>query len=131
MSGVRTVKYLFIILMLFLLNQCTSLALKENRKYGITPTELQYKIDAEKNWLLFDVRTNDEYYSGHLPGAKFFPANDIFLNTGRIPAGKDVILYCSDGQRSLLVVKHLRAHGYLRTRRLDGGLKNWPGKIEQ
>lgn len=122
---------IWLLILIALLAGCTNQTLKDNREFGITVSELQYKLDSSTPPLLIDVRTSDEFYSGHLPGAKLFPANDIFMNTAQIPADREVVLYCSDGQRSLLVAKHLRAHGYTRVMRLNGGIKGWPGDIKR
>jgi rhodanese-related sulfurtransferase len=117
--------------LLGLLIGCTNQRLQENRDLGISATELQAKLGGVSLPLLIDVRTSDEFYAGHLTGARLFPANDIFMNVHQIPTDKEIIVYCSDGQRSLLVAKHLHSHGFNRVKRLNDGIKAWPGEIER
>lgn len=127
-------KFFFIILVIVLMTlqiSCANQRLRENRDFGISVAELQAKLNGTQLPLLIDVRTSDEFYAGHLPGAKLFPANDIFMNVHQFPPDAEIILYCSDGQRSLLVAKHLRAHGLSRVKRLNDGIKAWPGSIER
>ena len=111
-------KTLWIGFLLILSVGCSNQLLKEEREFGISPEALKVKIDQKQPMMIIDVRSNDEYYAGHLPGARLFPAKDIFLNVNQVPSEKEIILYCSDGKRSMLVAKHLHAHGYLQVRRL-------------
>jgi len=122
---------IFLTVLMGLQINCANQRLRENRDFGISATELQAKLNSPQVPLLIDVRTSDEYYAGHLPGARLFPANDIFMNVHQLPPEQEIILYCSDGQRSLLVAKHLRAHGFGRVKRLNDGVKVWPGTIER
>jgi len=116
-----------VISVLFL--QCTNQLLKENRDFGISASELRGKIDSNESFLLLDVRSAKEYYVGHLKKAKLFPAADIFSNVKQLPVDDEIVLYCSDGTRSLLVTKHLKSYGYSNVRRLNGGIKAWSWKL--
>lgn len=120
---------ILIAILLFFQANCTNRVLKDNRKFGIEATELRYKIDNRIPIALIDVRTTDEYYSGHIAGAKLFPAEDVFSNVNQLPQNKEIILYCSDGQRSLLVAKHLAANGFTSVKRLNGGIKSWTWEL--
>jgi len=127
--GMKIQKILWISLFLIFSIGCTSRLLKEERELGISPEALKNRIDQKQPIRIIDVRSDDEYYAGHLPGASFFPAKDIFLNVNQIPSDKEIILYCSDGKRSMLIAKHLHEHGYIRVRRLNGGIKAWSWDI--
>lgn len=105
--------------------QCSNQVLKDDYDFGISAIEVKARIDAKSDFLLLDVRTADEYYAGHIEKARLFPAKDIFLNITQLPKDQDIILYCSDGTRSLLVSRHLRENGYFRVRRMNGGIKSW------
>ncbi len=116
---------LFAILLAGWLFQCSNQVMTDNRDFGISAPEVKARIDAKAEFLLLDVRTADEYYAGHLEKARLFPAKDIFLNITQLPKDQDIILYCSDGTRSLLVSRHLHENGFLRVRRMNGGIKSW------
>ncbi|MBN2093144.1 rhodanese-like domain-containing protein [candidate division KSB1 bacterium] len=115
----------FVILLTGCLWQCANHVVRENREFGISAQELKVRLETNADFLLLDVRTADEYYAGHIEKARLFPAKDIFLNSNQLPKDQDIILYCSDGTRSLLVSRHLRENGFLRVRRMDGGIKSW------
>ncbi|HEX5709564.1 MAG TPA: rhodanese-like domain-containing protein [Pyrinomonadaceae bacterium] len=42
-----------------------------------------------------DVRGDDAFRNGHLPGAISIPANDVVARASELPAGKQVITYCA------------------------------------
>ncbi len=108
---------------------CSNPLVRENREQGISASELKRKIDQKELFLLMDVRSAEEFYAGHLPGARLFPAEDLFANVAQLPTDRPIVLYCSDGQRSALVAKHLKAHGFHPVQRLNEGLKSWQWEL--
>ncbi len=76
-----------------------------------TVSALKQRI-ASTHPLLIDVRTSKEYAQGHLPGAIHLPLQDIGLQSDVIPAGQEVVLYCSTGYRSAMGVMALRLKGF-------------------
>jgi phage shock protein E len=66
----------------------------------------------EKPLVLVDVRTREEYESGHIPGAVNIPHDEI----GARPPTSDrqalVVVYCRSGSRSASAEKSLRALGF-------------------
>ena len=67
----------------------------------------------EKNALLIDVRTPEEFAAGHLKGAVNIPAGNIDLLQKK-GAKKDspLYLYCRSGRRVKAAVKDLKKEGY-------------------
>jgi len=65
----------------------------------ITAEELKQFIKShnEKEYLVVDVRQQDEYTKGHIPGAKFIPLNELLSDFSGLPANRDVIFYCHSG----------------------------------
>jgi phage shock protein E len=99
----------------------------------IGPAEARKNLASDRSAVLLDVRTEEEFRTGHIPGAVLLPYNDITEQTAAelIPA-KDtlVVIYCRSGRRSAIAAKALAALGYMNTRDL-GGIMNWPYKIEK
>ena len=58
----------------------------------ITVKELLKEIESRDDLLVIDVRTEDEYISGHIKGAVFVPNNR--MNAMIPPEGKALVLYC-------------------------------------
>ena len=42
-----------------------------------------------------DVRSEDAYNVGHIPGAKLIPANDVASRIKELPSDKLIVTYCS------------------------------------
>lgn len=76
--------------------------------------------------LVLDVRPEDEYASGHIPGALSIPAADLQRRLTELPRDREVVAYCRGPYcvLALQAVKALRSAGY-RARRMEGGLPDW------
>jgi rhodanese-related sulfurtransferase len=75
---------------------------------------------------VLDVRPEDEFALGHLPGALNIPFGKLEQRLSEIPAGREVIAYCRGPYcvLSFEAVAALRARGYL-VRRLEDGYPEW------
>ena len=79
--------------------------------------------------VVLDVRPEDEYLAGHIPGALSVPVKEVERHLGELPPHKEVVAYCR-GPYCVLSVKAveiLRARG-IRARRLQEGLPDWRGR---
>jgi phage shock protein E len=62
---------------------------------------------------LVDVRTPEEYQSGHLPGAINIPVDEISTRASEIGANtRPVVTYCRSGARSGRAANVLRSLGF-------------------
>ena len=82
-----------------------------------------------KGAVLLDVRTNDEYKSGHIPGSINIPLDRIMtapdvLKDKNIP----IFSYCLRGPRSQRAVAALRRMGYANVQNI-GGITAYRGEI--
>ena len=76
---------------------------------------------------VLDVRPEDEFALGHLPGALNIPLAELERRLGELPANREVIAYYCRGPYCVLsfeAVAALRARGY-RVRRLEDGYPEW------
>ena len=75
---------------------------------------------------VLDVRPEDEFALGHLPGAVNIPLGKLRHRLGELPADREVIAYCRGPYcvLSFEAVAALRARGY-RVRRLEDGYPEW------
>ena len=81
--------------------------------------------------LLLDVREEDEYRSGHLPGSKNLPLNMLpTLFTGLGPKDTPVFVYCLSGGRSARAVSFLQRKGFTRVKNI-GGISDYTGRVER
>jgi len=81
-------------------------------------------VDGGAAHQLVDVRTAEEFASGHLPGAVNIPLPELAGRLGEIATDEPVVLYCRSGNRSGQAAQLLTAEGY--TQILDlGGIIAW------
>jgi phage shock protein E len=74
----------------------------------------------QKQPLIVDVRTPDEFNSGHIEGAKNYPLQQLPQYLGVIKsAGKPVVVYCRSGARSSQAQQYLSQQGI--TEVVNGG----------
>ncbi len=75
---------------------------------------------------VLDVRPEDEFARGHLPGALNIPVEELERRLGEIPPDLEVIAYCRGPYcvLSFEAAAALRARGYL-VRRLEDGYPEW------
>lgn len=75
---------------------------------------------------LLDVRPEDEFALGHLPGAANMPLSELERRLSELPKDREIVAYCRGPYCVLSVeaVASLRAKGY-RVRRLEDGFPEW------
>ncbi|HJA24595.1 MAG TPA: rhodanese-like domain-containing protein [Candidatus Fournierella merdigallinarum] len=82
--------------------------------------------------VVLDVREQDEYDGGHIPGAVLLPVGTIDEDTAAavIPEKDAVVLvYCRSGNRSRTAASRLAGLGYANVYEF-GGISTWPYDIE-
>jgi rhodanese-related sulfurtransferase len=77
----------------------------------------QSRGEEARRWVaqgavLLDVRTPQEYASGHLPGAINIPVQVLASRMGEIPKGSKVVVYCHSGVRARQAASMLSSKGY-------------------
>lgn len=77
--------------------------------------------------LIIDVRTEDEYKAGHVPGAINIPHDIIAQKLSEISAFKDkpVVVYCRSGYRATKAMKVLANNAFSDIRHLEGDMLGW------
>jgi len=75
---------------------------------------------------VLDVRPDDEFRHGHLPGALNIPLPQLERRLAELPAEQEIVAYCRGPWcvLSFEAVALLRQHGY-RARRLEDGFPEW------
>ena len=130
---------LFIIFSVFLmflmfLSGCTSKTSNDdntNITYtSISQEEAMEMMEKEKNYVILDVRRDDEYKEGHIPGAINIPNEEINdTKPEKLPDLDQIILvYCRSGNRSKQASKKLAQMGYRNIYEF-GGINTWKGDI--
>ena len=77
--------------------------------------------------LLIDVREQDEFRAGHIPGALGVGRGVLEYHIADLEPDTDreIILYCRGGNRSALAADALRQMGYTHVSSMTGGYRTW------
>ena len=92
---------------------------------SISAAELHARGESGTAPVVIDVRTADEYASGHVPGAINIPFDQVAQRIAEIETPQGVALYCMVGPRARRGESALLAAGYERVFHLEGGLAAW------
>jgi rhodanese-related sulfurtransferase len=89
--------------------------------------DVRRRMDSGEKFLLVDVREDNEWEKGHVPGAVHMGRGVIERDIEiQVPeASTKMILYCGGGFRSALVADNLQKMGYTNVESMDGGWKGW------
>ena len=98
---------------------------------NITAEEAKQIMDSEEGYIILDVRTQEEYDQGHIPGAILIPDTEVEVTAEEVLTDKDQLLlvYCRSGRRSKLASEILVKLGYTNIKEF-GGIIDWPYEIE-
>lgn len=93
----------------------------------LNASELKNALEKEKDFVLVDVRTPDEYKAGHLSRSLLVPLDTIDRNAENVLTDKDkkLFVYCRTGRRSAEAVGKLRSMGYTNVYDVSGGITAW------
>lgn len=93
----------------------------------ISAEEAKKIMDANSEAIILDVRTQQEFDQGHIPGAICIPVETIGSEPPSELADKDatILVYCRSGNRSKQAAEKLVALGYTDIREF-GGINSWP-----
>lgn len=95
----------------------------------ISSAEAMKMMEKEQNHIILDVRTQEEYKSGHIPNAICVPNETI--GTSDIPElpdkGQLIMVYCRSGRRSKEAAQKLADMGYTNIVEF-GGIIDWTGE---
>ena len=96
----------------------------------IDVNELKVMIDNDKNFILLDVRTDNEVFISKLSKSIHIPMNDIPNRLNDLDNSKEIIVYCKSGQRSAKVCEYLYNNNFRDIKNLKGGILAWAEKID-
>jgi hydroxyacylglutathione hydrolase len=93
----------------------------------LTVSELHSRWEEDRDGLqLLDVREQDEWDAGHIPGSIHVPYHDIRELPDELDAGRPVAVLCSSGQRAAVAASLLKRLGAGRAIHVvDGGVPRW------
>jgi len=102
----------------------------ETTKMKIDAKTAKSMMETESNYIILDVRTQEEYNEGHIPNSVLLPNDQIGDKATDVLPDKDqmILIYCRSGNRSGQALEKLAELGY--TQIYDfGGIIDWPYEV--
>ena len=106
---------------------------EENKMYKqITQQEAKNIMDSNEDFIILDVREQEEFDEGHIPGAILISYTQIYeLAKEKLPdKNQQILVYCRSGRRSKIAAQSLAELGYTNVKEF-GGILDWPYEIER
>ncbi len=97
----------------------------------VRPEEVQKRLEAGERLLIVDVRDPHEFASGHIPGARLIPLNQVQARAAELDPKAEIIMVCRSGRRSDLACQVLLRQGFQRVKNMAGGMLAWRGRVER
>ena len=126
-------KLAFLLLAVMMLTACGQD--KENDQgvvyVNITAAEAKRIMDSEEGYIILDVRTQEEYDEGHIPGAIVISHEEIAEKAEQVLTDKEqlILVYCRSGRRSKIAAEALVELGYTNIKEFCG-IIDWPYETE-
>jgi len=97
---------------------------------AIAPAELAERLAGGSAPLILDVRTPEEFASGHIPGAVNVPQDQLAERISSLDLAPDteIVVHCERGGRARASASVLADAGYTRVRDLSGHMQVWRAK---
>jgi rhodanese-related sulfurtransferase len=99
--------------------QAAALALPDTVDAKIT-NDVRNRDDV----VILDVREDDEFKSGHIPGAEWIPLGQLATRMNELPKDKTIVAVCRSGNRSGQATELLRQNGF-NVHNMQGGMNSW------
>ena len=96
----------------------------------ISAAEAKEMMKTEKDYVIIDACTEEEFAEGHIEGAILIPEYEILAKAEAYIPDKDtlVLVYCRSGRRSKIASENLIKLGYTNVYEF-GGIIDWPYEI--
>ena len=96
----------------------------------IQPSRLAERLAHGERLEIIDVREPYEWQIGHIPGARLVPLDRIAAEIPKLDKGRETILYCKVGARSMFAAQQLADAGVTEVRNLAGGILRWIDEVD-
>ena len=121
---------LLISLSLFGMTACSGENGKASTYEQITAEQAKTIMDTEKDYVIIDARTEEEFAEGHIENAILIPEYEIAQRAEKELPDKEqlILVYCRSGRRSKIASDELVKLGYTNVKEF-GGIIDWPYEI--
>jgi adenylyltransferase/sulfurtransferase len=99
---------------------------------GISAAAVAARLEAKDDFLLLDVRDDDEFEKARISGSKLVPLAELEERLSELAEWKagSVVVHCHLGGRSEKACRVLMEHGFSAVENLEGGIEAWSLTID-
>ena len=90
-----------------------------------SPAALADHLAKGDGLVVLDVRNDDEFQAGHVPGARFIMGGYLAERLSELPRDAEIVVACRSGHRSTVAASVLLRAGFSKVGNLAGGLNAW------
>jgi rhodanese-related sulfurtransferase len=116
---------LLIIVVVFL----TACGISSEGYRNVSSEEAKQLID-NKDVVVLDVRTPEEYQEGHIPNAILIPLQELENKLNELDKKEHYLVVCRSGNRSAQASEVLTSNSFANIYNMSGGMNNWGYEIE-
>lgn len=95
---------------------------------NVTADEVYKMLSLSKDYFILDVRSKEEFDSGHIEGAYLIPVSELENRLAELPQDKPIIVHCMSGSRSTSAANILLEKGFKEIFNMKGGITEWQSK---
>ena len=105
---------------------------KENTvSYSEATVDEAYNIYKNEEMIILDVRTEQEYEEGHIPGSILIPLQELENRLDELDKEEKYLIVCRSGSRSAQASEILVSNGFKHITNMQGGMLKWKYDIEK
>ncbi|MCK5625700.1 rhodanese-like domain-containing protein [Candidatus Bathyarchaeota archaeon] len=94
--------------------------------YGdITVEQAKSLIESKPSLIILDVRTQEEYDSGHIERVILIPIDELENRLDELSKNDELLVYCRTGRRSSNAMNILQADGFTKIFHMNDGITGW------
>jgi rhodanese-related sulfurtransferase len=115
------------IVWLLLLNIATLVSAQAQSVSPVSSKEAYAMLSAQKNWVVIDARTPEEFGAGHVKGAININIrqSDAYSQIDKLDPQKKYIVYCRTNHRSQIFVDYMKQKGFTHVFQITDGWTGW------
>jgi rhodanese-related sulfurtransferase len=96
----------------------------------LSPAELAERLRGDAPPILLDVREPWEYDLARIAGSRLVPLGSLDAALPTLDAGREYVVLCHHGVRSLMAAHFLQARGIEHVASLRGGIAAWSDDVD-
>jgi phage shock protein E len=106
---------------------CSFTTITAQTKVEVNSKQVNSMLQKDKKWIVLDVRSAEEFNSGHIKGAVNIDIRqpDAFSKIDKLNKNAKYIVHCRTNHRSGMAVEHMMQSGFKNIYQMMDGWSGW------